>query len=100
MILTAEEHETYISMKQEYECKLAECEQMFQSLQVDREEYAYLKHLADTLVRLEKRLYNTDNASEILKETFRTACEFYGTDWAGFLEVDPESTSARQPIRD
>ena len=42
VILTAEEHETYISMKHEYERKLAEC-------------------------------------------------EFYGADWAGFLEVDPES---------
>lgn len=64
---------------------------MIQSLQVDRAEYDYLKHLADTLGRLEKCLHNTDNASEILKETFRTACEFYGADWAGFLEVDPES---------
>jgi len=91
VILTAEEHQTYISMKQEYERKLAECEQMVQSLQVEQDEYEYLKHLADTLVRLEKRLHNTDNASEILKETFRAACEFYGADWAGFLEVDPES---------
>lgn len=91
VILTAEEHQTYISMKQEYERKLEECEQMIQSLQVEQDEYEYLKHLADTLVRLEKRLHNTDNASEILKETFRVACEFYGADWAGFLEVDPET---------
>ena len=50
VILTAEEHETYISMKHEYERKLAECEQMIQSLQVEQNEYEYLKHLADTLV--------------------------------------------------
>lgn len=43
------------------------------------------------MTQLEKRLHNSDNASDILKETFRTACEFYGADWAGFLEVDPES---------
>ena len=81
----------YEQQEDVYQRKLAECEKMIQTLQVDREEYEYLKHLADTLVRLEKRLHNTDNASEILKETFRTACEFYGADWAGFLEVDPES---------
>ena len=36
VILTAEEHQTYISMKQEYERKLAECEQTIQSLQVEQ----------------------------------------------------------------
>ena len=46
VIFTAEEHQTYISMKQEYERKLAECEQMIQSLQVEQDEYEYLKHLA------------------------------------------------------
>ncbi len=81
----------YEQLEDAYQRKLAECEKMIQTLQVDREEYEYLKHLADTLVRLEKRLHNTDNASEILRETFRTACEFYGADWAGFLEVDPKS---------
>ncbi len=83
----------YEHQKDEYQRKLAECEKMIEALQVDRAEYDYLKHLADTLVRLEKRLHNTDNASEILKETFRAACEFYGADWAGFLEVDPESNA-------
>ena len=29
--------------------------------------------------------------SEILKESFRTACEFYDADRVGFLEVDPDS---------
>ncbi len=70
----------YEQRKEAYQRKLAECEQLIQSLQVDREEYEYLKCLVDTLVRLEKRLHNTDNASEILKETFRAACEFYGAD--------------------
>ena len=36
-------------------------------------------------------IHNSDNASEILKETFRTACEFYDADRAGFMEVDPDS---------
>jgi len=52
----------YERQEDEYQRKLAECEKMIQSLQVDRAEYDYLKHLADTLVRLEKRLHNTDNA--------------------------------------
>ena len=59
----------YEQQENEYQRKLAECEKRILSLQVDRAEYDYLKHLADTLVRLEKRLHNTDNASEILKET-------------------------------
>ena len=81
----------YEQREEAYRKKLTECELIIQSLQVDQAEYEYLKRLADTLVRLEKRLHNTDNASEILKETFRAACEFYGADWAGFLEVDPET---------
>ncbi len=81
----------YEQRENTYKRKLAELEKVIQALQVDYNEYEYLKHLADTLVRLEKRLHNSDNASEILKETFRTACEFYDADWAGFLEVDPDS---------
>ena len=74
-----------------YSRKLAECEQIIASLQVDQEEFMYLRHFAATLIQLEKRLHSTDNASEILQATFRTACEFYNADWAGFLELDPES---------
>jgi len=81
----------YEQRENSYQRKLAELEKVIQALHVDHNEYEYLKHLADTLVRLEKRLHNSDNASEILKETFRTACEFYDADWAGFLEVDPDS---------
>ncbi len=81
----------YEQRENTYKRKLAELEKVIQALQVDYNEYEYLKHLADTLVRLEKRLHNSDNASEILKETFRTACEFYDADWAGFFEVDPDS---------
>lgn len=64
-VLTMEELDAYRKMKFEYDCKLAECEKMIQALQVDRAEYEYLKHPAETLVHLEKRLHNTDNASEI-----------------------------------
>ena len=81
----------YEQRENTYKRKLAELEKVIQALHVDHNEYEYLKHLADTLVRLEKRLHNSDNASEILKETFRTACEFYDADWAGFLEVDPDT---------
>ena len=89
--ITVIDRTEYMQQEESYRRKLSECERMLQSHHIEREEYEYLKHLADTLVRLEKRLHNTDNASEILKETFRAACEFYGADWAGFLEVDPES---------
>ena len=49
-----------------YSRKLAECEQIIASLQVDQEEFMYLRHFAATLIQLEKRLHSTDNASEIL----------------------------------
>ena len=57
----------YEQRENTYKRKLAELEKVIQALQVDYNEYEYLKHLADTLVRLEKRLHNSDNASEILK---------------------------------
>ena len=77
----------YEQRENTYKRKLAELEKVIQALQVDYNEYEYLKHLADTLVRLEKRLHNSDNASEILKETFRTACEFYDADWQVFWRL-------------
>lgn len=55
------------------------------------EQLNFLEHFADTLVKLEERLHISDDADEIITETFRTACEFYDADWAGFLEVNLES---------
>lgn len=43
----------YEQQQSAYSRKLAECEQIIVSLQIDREEHEYLKHLTDTLVRLE-----------------------------------------------
>lgn len=62
-----------------------------QNAKFDVEEYNFLKHFSATLIGLEKQLHNSDNTDEILKVTFRTACEFYQADWAGFLELDIES---------
>ena len=51
----------------------------------------FLENFVETLVKLEDRLHVSDDADEIIKETFKTACEFYEADWAGFLEVNLES---------
>ena len=84
-------HEEYEQREESYRQKEAEYQKTIESLKIDREEFAFLRHFSDTLIRLEQRLHTSDNASDILKETFRTACEFYDADWAGFLELDIEA---------
>lgn len=88
IILRSEE---YNRVRSEFEQKTAELEKQLESVLIDEEEYRFLKHFAETLVMLEKRLHDSDNADEILQATFRTACEFYEADWAGFLELDMEA---------
>lgn len=78
----------YERQQEYYTQKLSEYEQHIASLQIDQAEYQFLRHFAATLIQLEKHLHNSDNADEILQTTFRTACEFYDADWAGFLELD------------
>ncbi len=81
----------YERQQEYYTQKLAEYEQLIASLQIDQAEYLFLRHFAATLIQLEKLLHNSDNADEILQATFRTACEFYDADWAGFLELDMDA---------
>jgi len=88
VILTSEE---YNRIHAEFRQKVAELEKQLESVLIDEAEYRFLKHFAATLVMLEKRLHDSDNADEILKATFRTACEFYDADWAGFLELDMDA---------
>lgn len=88
IILRSEE---YDRIRSEFSLKIAELEQRLESVLIDEAEYRFLKHFAATLVTLEKRLHDSDNADEILQATFRTACEFYEADWAGFLELDMEA---------
>lgn len=49
--------------------------------------YEYKVDFERTLSALEHRLHSCDNADEILEETLRTACAFYGAEWAGFLDI-------------
>jgi len=83
--------EEYTRQQEYYTKKLAEYEKLIASLQIDQTEYQFLRHFAATLIQLEKLLHNSDNADEILQATFRTACEFYDADWAGFLELDMDA---------
>ena len=85
IILRSEE---YNRIRTEFDQKIAELEKRLESVLIDEAEYRFLKHFAATLVTLEKRLHDSDNADEILQATFRAACEFYEADWAGFLELD------------
>lgn len=88
IILRSEE---YDRIRSDFSRKIAELEQRLESVLIDEAEYRFLKRFAETLVTLEKRLHDSDNADEILQATFRTACEFYEADWAGFLELDMEA---------
>ena len=83
--------EEYDQIQSEINQKLAELKKRLDSVLIDEAEYHFLKHFAATLTALEKRLHDSDNADEILKATYQTACEFYEADWAGFLELDMEA---------
>ena len=50
----------------------------------------YAIEFEQTLSSLESQLHESDNAREIIKLAMAKACEFYGGDWVGFLEVDME----------
>lgn len=54
----------------------------------DEEHVQYCIELEFTLKRLESFLHTSDNPEEIAARTLKTACEFYGGDWSGILEVD------------
>ena len=55
----------------------------------DEQQYIeYCKALEKTLRVLESHLHESDDPVEIAQNTMKTACEFYGADWCGILEVD------------
>lgn len=55
----------------------------------NHEEYIqYAQDLEQTLSALEAYLHESDSPDDIITHTLETACNFYGGDWAGFLEVD------------
>ena len=66
----------YTHIRTEFQEKIVELEKQLEAVLIDEAEYYFLKHFSSTLVMLEKRLHESDNADEILKATYQTACEF------------------------
>lgn len=54
----------------------------------DEEYIYYCTNQERTLKQLEANLHTSDDPEEIAMGTLKTACDFYGGDWAGILEVD------------
>lgn len=70
-------------------------EEPFQSVptknqQYDQEYIDYCIELEQTVSALEAYLHTSDDPHEIAIETLKTACRFYGGNWAGILDVDLE----------
>lgn len=60
------------------------------SLPNDSESMQYALELESVLSKLDQRLHESDDPDEIVIHALKTAREFYGGDWVGFLEVDLE----------
>jgi DNA-binding transcriptional activator of the SARP family len=63
------------------------------SVTIDGEEFdiEYVKYCIEndrTVSALEAKLHESDDPREIAEEALKTACQFYGGDWAGILDVD------------
>lgn len=56
--------------------------------QYDPEYIEYCILLEQTISALEEHLHDSDDPKEIAIETLQVACNFYGGDWAGILDVD------------
>lgn len=62
-----------------------------ENIRRDIEQTEYLKYtqaVEQTLRLLEMYLHESDNQEEIITRTLATACDFYQSDWCGFIEVD------------
>lgn len=68
----------------------AEAEQPSTDLlkQYDEEYIRYCIEQEQNVSELEAYLHTCDDPKEIAIKTLKTACAFYGADWAGILEVD------------
>ena len=56
----------------------------------EQEYIDYCIELEQTVSALESYLHTSDDPQEIAIETLKTACRFYGGNWAGILDVDLE----------
>ena len=88
LILSRSEYEDLQRIKREYHLRLGEYELRLKEAEINSREYVYLKKFVSTLVELEHELHSIDDADMIIRHTLRKACEFYGADWSGFLDVD------------
>lgn len=50
--------------------------------------YEFTMKVSQNLGKLESELHMSDDAEQIIKRALKEACDFYGADWAGFLDVD------------
>lgn len=60
---------------------------------IDGEAYdiGYVKYCIEkdrAVTALETKLHESDDPRLIAEEALKTACQFYGGDWAGILDVD------------
>ena len=53
-----------------------------------REHINYALALGNTLSSLEAEAHESDDPSYIITHALKSACDFYGADWSGFLDVD------------
>ncbi len=65
------------------------------TITIDGEEFdiEYVKYCIEkdrTVSTLEASLHESDDPKEVAEECLKTACLFYGGDWAGILDVDLE----------
>ena len=56
----------------------------------DSEYIAYCIEMEQVVSALEENLHTSDDPKEIALQTLKVACEFYGGNWAGILEIDVE----------
>ena len=63
---------------------------LIESAQYDLEHIQYCIEQEQTVSNLEASLHESDDPHEIAQKTLKTACEFYGADWAGIIDVDLE----------
>ncbi len=56
--------------------------------QYDSEYIKYCIEQEQTISKLETCLHTTDDPKEIAMKTLKTACDFYGADWASVIDLD------------
>ena len=56
--------------------------------QYDSEYIKYCIEQEQTISNLETCLHTTDDPKEIAMKTLKTACDFYGADWASVIDLD------------